>query len=150
MGYSSGPGQIAYASCFGCLSGPLMYLEIVLKNMTSYRNILSIFSLVEECYLFCVLISFLTFTYCITGNFCSVKFLRFWSKKKTFNFCRFFFLWIVKNSIYSNGDLWPNDPKINMILSLPQGNHVAKFVKDPIYRTKVIGRKRPCCQKFYL
>jgi hypothetical protein len=23
-----------------------------------------------------------------------VKFLHFWSKKKTFNFCRFFFLWI--------------------------------------------------------
>jgi hypothetical protein len=33
---------------------------------------------------------------------------------------------------------------------LPQGNHVAKFVKDPIYRTKVIVRKRHCCQKFYL
>ena len=38
MGYSSGPGQIAYTSWFGYLSGPLMYLEIVLKNMTSYRN----------------------------------------------------------------------------------------------------------------
>ena len=37
-GYSSGPRQIAYASCFGYLSRPLMYLEIVLKNMTSYRN----------------------------------------------------------------------------------------------------------------
>ena len=24
---------------------------------------------------------------------------------------------------------------------------MAKFVKDPIYRTKVIVRKRPCCQK---
>jgi hypothetical protein len=44
---------------------------------------------------------------------------------------------VVKNSIYSNSDLdlWPNDPKINRVLSLPQGNHVAKFVKDPIYRT---------------
>ena len=31
-----------------------------------------------------------------------------------------------------------NDPKINRVLPLPQGNHVAKFVKDPIYRTKVI------------
>ena len=29
--------------------------------------------------------------YRITGNFCSVKFLRFWSKKMTFNFCGFFF-----------------------------------------------------------
>jgi DUF1365 family protein len=27
------------------------------------------------------------------------------------------------------------------VLSLPQGNYVAKFVKDPIYRTKVIVRK---------
>jgi hypothetical protein len=59
---------------------------------------------------------------------------------------------VVKNSIYSNGDLdlWPNDPKINRVLPLPQRNHVAKFVKDPIYRTKFIVRKRPCCQKFYL
>jgi hypothetical protein len=57
---------------------------------------------------------------------------------------------VVKNSIYSNGDLElrPNDPKINRVL--PQGNHVAKFGKDPIYRTKVIVRKRPCCQKLYL
>jgi hypothetical protein len=30
--------------------------------------------------------------YRITGNFCGVKFQRFWTKKKTFNFCRFFFL----------------------------------------------------------
>jgi hypothetical protein len=57
-----------------------------------------------------------------------------------------------KNYIYSNGDLdlWPNDPKINMVLPLPQGKHVAKFGQDPIYRTKVIMWKRPCCQKFYL
>jgi hypothetical protein len=48
---------------------------------------------------------------------------------------------VVKNSIYSNGglDFWPNDPKINRVL--PQGNHVAKFGKDPIYRTKVIVGK---------
>jgi hypothetical protein len=45
---------------------------------------------------------------------------------------------VVKNSIYSNGDLWPNDPKINRVLPLPQENHLAKFGKDPIYRTKVI------------
>ena len=32
------------------------------------------------------------------------------------------------------------DPKINRVLPLPQGNHVAKFGKDPIYRTKVIVR----------
>ena len=30
------------------------------------------------------------------------------------------------------------DPKINMVLPLPQRNHGAKFGKDPIYRTKVI------------
>jgi hypothetical protein len=30
--------------------------------------------------------------YRITGNFCGVKFLQFWSKKKTFDFCGFFFL----------------------------------------------------------
>ena len=59
---------------------------------------------------------------------------------------------VVKYSIYSNSDLdlCPNDPKINSVLPLPQGNHVAKLGKDPIYRTKVIVRKRPCCQKFYL
>jgi hypothetical protein len=28
-----------------------------------------------------------------------------------------------------------------VVLPLPQGNHVAKFVKDPIYRTKVIVQK---------
>jgi hypothetical protein len=52
---------------------------------------------------------------------------------------------VIKNSIYSNSDLdlWPNDPKINNVLPLPQGNHVAKFVKDLIYRTKVIMRKDP-------
>ena len=57
---------------------------------------------------------------------------------------------VVKNYIYSNGDLdlWPNDPKINRALPLPQKNHVVKFVKDPIYRTKVIVRKRPCCQNY--
>jgi len=27
---------------------------------------------------------------------------------------------------------------------------VVKFGKDPIYRTKVIMWKRPCCQKLYL
>jgi hypothetical protein len=38
---------------------------------------------------------------------------------------------VFKISIYSNGDLelWPNDPKINRVLPLPQGNHVAKLVK---------------------
>ena len=59
---------------------------------------------------------------------------------------------VGKNYIYSNGDLdlLPNDPKANRVLSIPQGNHMAKIVKDPIYRTKVIVRKPLCCQKFYL
>jgi hypothetical protein len=42
------------------------------------------------------------------------------------------------------------DPKINRVLPLPQGNHVAKFGKDPIDRTKIIVRKQSCCQKLYL
>ena len=50
---------------------------------------------------------------------------------------------VVQNYIYSNGDLdlSPNDPKIKRVLPLSQGNHEAKFCKDPIYRTKVIVRK---------
>jgi hypothetical protein len=40
-------------------------------------------------------------------------------------------------------DLWSNDPNIYRILPLPQGNHMVKFGKDPIYRTKVIMWKRP-------
>jgi hypothetical protein len=50
---------------------------------------------------------------------------------------------------------WPNLATwfpcgMNRVLSFPQGNHVAKFGKDPKYRTKVIVRKRLCCQKIYL
>jgi hypothetical protein len=47
---------------------------------------------------------------------------------------------VVNNSIYSNDylDLWPNDLKINRVLPRLQRNHMAKFGKDPIYRTKVI------------
>ena len=54
-----------------------------------------------------------------------------------------------KNAINSNSDLdlWPNDPKINRVLPLPQDNHVVKLGKDPIYKTKVIMWKRPCCKK---
>jgi hypothetical protein len=46
---------------------------------------------------------------------------------------------VVKNYIYSNGDLdlRSNGPKINRVLPLPQGNHVAKVGKNLIYRTKV-------------
>ena len=45
--------------------------------------------------------------YCITGHFCGVKFLRFLTKKRTFNFCRFFFfcglkiLTLKKNCLYN-------------------------------------------------
>jgi hypothetical protein len=41
------------------------------------------------------------------------------------------------------------NPKINRVLPLPQGNHVVKFGKVPIYRTKVM-RKRPCCHTFFV
>jgi hypothetical protein len=46
---------------------------------------------------------------------------------------------VVKNYIYSNGDLdlWPNDPKISRVLPLPQGNHVAKFGKVKIWYTEL-------------
>jgi hypothetical protein len=57
---------------------------------------------------------------------------------------------VVKNYIYSNGDLnlWPNDPKINRVLPLPQGNHVAKFVKDPIYKLKLSCGNDPVVKNF--
>ena len=47
---------------------------------------------------------------------------------------------VIKNYIHSNSDLdiWPNDPKINRVLPLRQGNHVVKIGKDPMYRTKVM------------
>ena len=55
---------------------------------------------------------------------------------------------VVNNYLYSNSDLdlRPNDPEINRNLSLLNGNHFSKIVKDPIYRAKVIVMKRPCCQ----
>jgi hypothetical protein len=42
------------------------------------------------------------------------------------------------------------NPLMHGYHALPQGNHVAKVGKDPIYRTNIIVRKRPCCQKLYL
>ena len=47
---------------------------------------------------------------------------------------------VIKNYIHSNSDLdiWPNDPKINIVLPLRQGNHVVKIGKDPMYRTNVM------------
>jgi hypothetical protein len=62
-------------------------------------------------------------------------------------------LWKGKNAIYCGVirlkvkgtmtlTLDLNDPKINSVLPLPQGNHVAKFGQDPIYRNKVIVRSR--------
>ena len=44
---------------------------------------------------------------------------------------------VVKN-IFILTVTWTSDPKINRVLSLPQGNHVAKFGKDPICRAKDI------------
>ena len=58
---------------------------------------------------------------------------------------------VVRNSIYSNGDLdlWPNDPKINRVLPLPQGNHVAKIQytelklcgNDPVVRNSIYSNR---------
>jgi hypothetical protein len=67
-------------------------------------------------------------------------------------------LWKAKNPIYvgvirSKVKVTVTNlmtPRINMILPLSLGNHVVKFGKDPIYRTKVIMWKRPCSQKLYL
>ena len=59
---------------------------------------------------------------------------------------------VVKNYIYSNGDLDLDlmTPIYIGLFPLPQGDHVAKFGKDPIYKTKVIMWKRPSCQQLYL
>jgi hypothetical protein len=58
---------------------------------------------------------------------------------------------VIKNYICSNSDhnLWPNDPKINTVLPLPQGNNVVKFGKDPIYRTKNQGTPLSSNNKTY-
>ncbi len=47
-----------------------------------------------------------------------------------------------------NTPVYINYQQYKGVFPLPQGNDVAKFVKDPIYRTKVIMWKRPCCQNF--
>jgi hypothetical protein len=40
----------------------------------------------------------------------------------------------ARTPVYINYQTIPyNDPKINRVLPLPEGNHVAKFGKDPIY-----------------
>ena len=48
---------------------------------------------------------------------------------------------VVKNSIYSNSDLdlRPNDPKINRVLPLPQGNHMTSLVKIQYTELKLCG-----------
>jgi hypothetical protein len=52
---------------------------------------------------------------------------------------------VVRNSIYSNGDLdlSPNDPKINRVLLLPQGNHVAKVTVtiNRIFDNRVVSAR---------
>ena len=54
---------------------------------------------------------------------------------------------VVRNSIYSNGDLelCPSDPKKNSVFPLPEGNHVAKIQyielklcgNDPVVRNSI-------------
>ena len=49
-----------------------------------------------------------------------------------------------KNHIHNNKEIQDQYPRENT------GESCVKFGKDPIYRTKVIMWKRPCCQNFYL
>jgi hypothetical protein len=48
---------------------------------------------------------------------------------------------VVKNSIYSNGylDLSPNDPKINRVLPLPQGNIKVTVTINIIFDNMVVS-----------
>jgi hypothetical protein len=46
---------------------------------------------------------------------------------------------VVKNSIYSNIDLWPNDPKINRILPLPRAIMWSSVVKIQYTELKLCG-----------
>jgi hypothetical protein len=48
--------------------------------------------------------------------------------------------------IVSDLDLWPNDPKINRVLPLPQGNHVVKIQ----YTELVIIRKQPLSKIIFI
>jgi hypothetical protein len=64
-----------------------------------------------------------------------------WLDSPVCDYFQFFVNWLDSPVSNRDLDLWPNDPKINRILPLPQGNPVAKFGKDPTYRTTVIVRK---------
>jgi hypothetical protein len=61
------------------------------------------------------------------------------------------YFWVIRSKVKVTAQKWWNatklltskdliflDPKINRVLPLPQRNHVARFGKDPIYRTKII------------
>jgi hypothetical protein len=94
------------------------------------------------CVVFCFVFLHLVYPMLPHDNFSSVYWI----------FTKLIYFGVITNIPFDNiyRDLCPNDPKINSILPHPQDNHVNKFGKDPIYRTKVIMWKRPCCQKFYL
>jgi hypothetical protein len=47
-------------------------------------------------------------------------------------------------------DLWPNDPKINRVFPLPQGNHVAKFVKIQYTELKLSCGNGPVVKNYIL
>jgi hypothetical protein len=58
---------------------------------------------------------------------------------------------VVRNSIYSNGDLdlRTNDPRINRALPLLQGNHVAKFgIKIQYTELKLSCGNDPVVKKY--
>ena len=70
--------------------------------------------------------------YRITDNFCGVKFLWFWSKKKTFNFCVFFFFCglkisaLKKNCLYYRKQQlkWLNDKQLVLITVILRSKNI--------------------------
>ena len=57
---------------------------------------------------------------------------------------------VVKNSIYSNGDLdlWPNDPKINKVLPLPQGIMWPSLLKIQYTELKLLCGNDPVVKNY--
>ena len=49
---------------------------------------------------------------------------------------------VVNNSIYSNSDLSPNDPKIYKIFPLPQGNYI--IIWSNLVKIQYTELKLPC------
>ena len=87
--FQNGTVQIYFLVLFFCLicnKTSVFSLLVVCNDKKEYLYVIILLSL-----LFFIIRCINQFVsiilYRITGNFCGVKFLRFWSKKKTFNFC---------------------------------------------------------------